>query len=242
MYENLIREHPDVQEFKTALNSISHQAWALQGLSQGMLLFDKQVQEKLFEELQLSDDQIQKIKTLSEELQKQRLERGLEFVKISKDRQRQQGAWFRKQAESNAKELAGILSAEQANRLKQIVWQHGGANSFSDGEVIGKLQLSAEQLEGLRAVQDSARKSWWEAIHRCPNWNQAMEKNKGNWEESRRKAMELLTEDQKARWREMIGKPFPVEFHFPAPPRFGPHSGRRPDDRTREGPGGSRNW
>jgi serine/threonine protein kinase len=241
MLENLIREHPDVQEFQIALASISHEAWALQGLGQFLLLFHREVQEKLFDELQLSDDQIQQIMTLSDELKKQRPE-PREFGKPTKEQLQQKKAEWRKQSEANAKALAAILTPDQANRLKQITWQLGGADSFGDPEVIVKLQLTGVQLDQIRTIQNQARKVGWQTMRACHDWNMAEKKNKELWELSRAKVMELLADDQKNRWQEMIGKPFQVELHFPPPPWFIHHAGKHPVERTREGPGGNRNW
>jgi serine/threonine protein kinase len=228
MYENLIIEHPTVMEFQSALASISHQAWALQGLSQFLLLFDKdkRLQEELQEQLQFSDDQIQQIKSLSDQLKKQRPGPRPEFSKLSTEQQQQQKIKFHRQQDANAKALAAILTPEQTKRLKQIAWQLGGANSFGDPEVIVNLELTTVQLERIRVIQKGALKDCRENMWNCRNWDQAEKKNKDIWEDGRAKVMELLTADQQVRWQELVGEPFQVEIHFPPPPWFGERSGR----------------
>ncbi len=87
------------------------------------------------------------------------------------------------------KELADILAEEQMSRLKQIATQLQGPQAVLDSEVSEKLQLTNEQAS---KVQGLTRKD-------------------------EKKLNTILTEEQRTKWREMVGRPFHGKITLPSP-------------------------
>jgi hypothetical protein len=55
--------------------------------------------------------------------------------------------------------MIDTLEPEQLKRLKQLVWQQRGGSALTDPEVADALQLSTEQREKIKKIQDFARHS-----------------------------------------------------------------------------------
>ena len=87
------------------------------------------------------------------------------------------------------KELADILAEEQVTRLKQIATQLQGPQAVLDSEVSAKLQLTKEQAS---KVQGLTRKD-------------------------EKKLNTILTEEQRHKWQEMVGRPFHGKITLPSP-------------------------
>jgi serine/threonine protein kinase len=113
------------------------------------------------------------------------------------------------------------LGPEQAQRLKQIAWQEGGASAFSDPELLEALGLTKEQKDKIRAIQDEARRTLWVGPRsggpRPEDWKKAAD----SWTKARDQVVAVLTADQKARWKELTGEPFKGEIRLPFPSSFG---------------------
>jgi hypothetical protein len=78
------------------------------------------------------------------------------------------------------KELAGILDDRQMTRLKQIALQLEGPHAVLAPAVADKLQLTEEQVRKIRALTRKQHK----------------------------KLDSILTDEQRAQWQEMVGRPF----------------------------------
>jgi hypothetical protein len=93
------------------------------------------------------------------------------------------------------KELADILAKEQMTRLKQIATQLQGPQAALDSEVSEKLQLTKEQSN---EIQSLTRKD-------------------------EKKLSAILTEEQRTKWQEIVGRPFHGKITLPTqrmpPPR-----------------------
>jgi hypothetical protein len=120
----------------------------------------------------------------------------------------------------NAEEEAFVytLRRDQAQRLKEIAWQHGDLSSLRDPELADALKLTAEQREEIHEVQEQARRAWRQARReeRPPS---------PSWTTFRERILAILSDEQKAKWKELCGKEFKGEIRSPF---------RRP------GPGGER--
>lgn len=247
MYENLISEHPSVQEFQDALTAIRQRAFNWQGVGQLFWLTNRQVQE----DLKLTEDQIGKIADLRRQVESQR--EGFRFPKPgqveSQEDKEKHLAQFRKQARENREAVAAILDAGQKNRLKQIGWQAGGYRTLSDPEVISKLELTTDQITQIREIQDQVRKEE-EQWHKA-SWNfrkggkeeankaerEAQRQKIGDiWKTAQARIMRTLTPAQTARWRELVGAEFKGQF-FPPPPPHHRGGHRMAEGQGREGKG-----
>jgi hypothetical protein len=120
--------------------------------------------------------------------------------------------------------LAELLRPEQAQRLRQIVLQQKGAEAFAEPEVAEALRLSDAQKERIRALLDEVHNALW-AAYKSPSfrpetWRQV--------EDGRRRAREtivgLLSDEQKAKWKELAGEPFTGEIRPRRGPPLGPPS------------------
>jgi hypothetical protein len=93
-------------------------------------------------------------------------------------------------------EQAKLLSAEQTRRLNQLLVQQAGAWAFMDPAVSEAIQLTPAQRAALAATPKEAR-----ANPRPPG-----EKDDGSPVD---RITWVFTADQRARWRELVGEPFP---------------------------------
>jgi hypothetical protein len=127
-----------------------------------------------------------------------------------------------------------ILNGEQKKRFKEIQLQVSGVHAFQLHEELQKtLNLTNEQnheiktiindhVEKMRAIsRPGARRGRGQAEENDKNMA-ALKK------ESVNKVLAILTDDQKNKYKEMIGAPFEFKLDRAAPP------GRRPADREKE--------
>jgi hypothetical protein len=116
--------------------------------------------------------------------------------------------------------LAKSLKPEQLKRLNQLALQRRGNQAFADTKVQKELKISDDQKEKLDSILKDAGEAG----------RQIFQETRGNFEEMRKKMdelngevtkkiQELLTDEQRDKWKDMIGKRFKFQ-----PPRFG----RRP--------------
>jgi Spy/CpxP family protein refolding chaperone len=186
------------------------------------LLQQKSVQD----ELKLSEEQVKKIKELAD---KQRESfRGLRDLSQEERRTKMQEA-----AKANEKAVAEILKPEQLKRVKQISLQQQGARALSNPEVATALNLTSEQKDKIKSIQEEARAARGQRGQR----GRPDEETRKKLEEARKatneKLMNVLTAEQKTKLKELSGEPFKGEI---ARPQFGGNrrpggEGRRPNGR-----------
>jgi Spy/CpxP family protein refolding chaperone len=158
------------------------------------------------EELKLTADQVKKV----EEANRQTREafeqlKGLEPGERAKK--------FPELLKESEKLAAGIVSADQATRLRQIIWQQEGCRAFHDPAVVAALQLSAEQKKSIKAVQRETMaeiKKLFTADER-PSREAAQHTIVALRKKADARVAELLTAEQKTKWKELTGAPFSVE-------------------------------
>lgn len=133
------------------------------------------------------------------------------------------------------KKVAEILTPEQLKRVKQIELQQRGVMVLADPEVAAELGLTEDQKSQLNQIQEDARKQMREA------WQSGQGGGGNMWQkiqemrrENEKKAMEVLTPEQKTKLAEMMGEPF--ELDRPAMRGGDRQGGRRGEGR----PGGGR--
>jgi hypothetical protein len=190
----------------------SYGTWSNGNNDKVRLLAEKAVQE----ELKLSEEQVKKVNDLSSK-------RGDVYRNRDQNLSREDyQKLFQEQGKATEKSIAEVLKPEQVTRLGQIALQQQGMNILSDPEVATVLQLTAEQKETVKGIQDELRTAL---------------RNLGNTDESRKKGDELrkaqgdkmaavLTESQKSKVKEMLGAPFTGEIRSNA--RGGAGNFRRP--------------
>jgi len=212
-YQDFIEQeqgNTDVQaaltEGRNRVRRILDELSTLQGAHQLIVVRAQDVQDNLH----LSDKQRERINELSEQW----------FG--------QGPAYFRNRREllslttQKKAELAAILDEPQLQRLGQISLQSQGTLPFHESQVIDALHLTAEQRQKIRGIEGSMfspgmRPGPHGHGHGGPG---APGKHR---EVPIRNAVgrilqEVLSEEQRARWQELIGEPFQGETFCPPPP------------------------
>jgi hypothetical protein len=117
--------------------------------------------------------------------------------------------------------VARILKAEQSARFKQIALQVEGPRAFFNPETARDLGITPEQQEKMRAIHAEARQAFAKA---CTEGKASPEEAAKTMTVLRRQTSEqiqgILTDAQKARWKEMTGEPVQGEIRLG---RFGEH-------------------
>ncbi len=193
-------------------------AWAQRGGGRGfgrggggggeaMLLQQTSVQE----ELKLSDEQIQQ---LTAALLQQRESFG-DLRDLSAEERR---AKFAEMQQSQRQELAKVLSEEQLSRLKQIALQQRGPQAFGDPEVASALGLTEEQKQSVEASQADIREQMRELFANGPDGDReaAREKIATLQKEAAEQLEKLLTPDQQAKYKALLGAPFAGKIERPS--------------------------
>lgn len=184
-------------------------------------------QESVQKELKLSEEQVKKIKELSE---KQRESfRGLRDLSQEERRTKMQEA-----AKANEKAVGEILKPEQLKRVKQISLQRQGARALSNPEIAKVLNLTSEQTDKIKKIQEEARAGRGQRGQGGRLDEEARKKLEEARKATNEKIMGVLTAEQKTKLKEMTGEPFKGEI---TRPQFGGGNrrpggeGRRPNGR-----------
>jgi len=106
-----------------------------------------------------------------------------------------------------------VLEPDQANRLTELRLQREGARALRRPDVLDKLELSEAQRKEIDSVFKASESQQIESVFDLNQIRQQLEKQEAD-------ILAVMTDEQKARWEELKGKP----FQFPRRNRFG----RRP--------------
>ncbi len=112
------------------------------------------------------------------------------------------------QARDYEAEAHAIMTQTQLGRLQQIGLQLKGAGAFRDPEVAAALELSAEQRDQIRAIEEASLFVWMKAvrpagIRRGPGQDEGPRERPAN-----ERILALLTDGQARKWQAMTGEPF----------------------------------
>lgn len=182
-----------------------------------MLLNNKSVQD----ELHITDEQKEKIKTFAEEQGRKMREKMQELGGGGGGGQRDPemakkiAEEMRKFGEEAMKELKEkkLLDDKQVARLKQIVWQQAGPHgTVSDEEVQKVVKLTGEQKEKYKSMSEEFQKDLRELMRASFGGDtDAQKKIEALRKEIKEKSVEVLTADQVKAWKELVGKEFEVK-------------------------------
>jgi hypothetical protein len=197
-------------------------------------------------ELKVTGDQKEKLRPLADK-QQELQRRGFEMFKEAagdKERMKELFAENREKQEKFQEELKAelgkVLTADQQARLKQIGRQVAGVRAFADEEVAAALKLTDEQKGKIKGIGDDLAKDMREVFGGGGKGGfgkggfdpDRMAENQKKMEKLNKAALaeveEVLTDDQKKTWKELVGAPFDTSKLLQAgPPGGGP---RRPKD------------
>jgi Spy/CpxP family protein refolding chaperone len=167
-----------------------------------LLLRQKSVQT----ELKLSDDVAKKVMEFTN------MESD-EYGKALKLAAKERTAKFDELEKANKKFLEDNLSADQRKRLEQITLQVTGVYQLGRPEVVKALNLTEEQQNKFEALQKETRKALEEIITATERAGKAEKLSKLR-EETNKKIAAVLTDEQKAKVKEIVGEPFKGELVF----------------------------
>jgi Spy/CpxP family protein refolding chaperone len=178
------------------------------GGSTGALLRNEGVQK----ELKLSEDQIEKVKKATQEVQ-EKFKGDFEKLKgLDKAEAREKfGELFKKIGAETDKAVSGILKPEQAKRLRQIQLQQMGSQAFSEEDVVKALKITDDQKEKIKTIREDAGKEMRE-LFKGGNFEEAQKKMAALRKETMEKVQAVLSADQKKAWKDLTGEPFEVKF------------------------------
>jgi hypothetical protein len=165
-----------------------------------ILLRQKSVQQ----ELAVAPDLAKKIMDFTE---KQHLV-FQEVMKLGQDERRQK---FEELEKQNKQFLADNLEPRQAKRLHQIAMQLAGLVLVGRAEVAKELKLTEDQQHKCKELRQEAGKQL-EAIMQEKDRATRRDKLVKLRKETREKVHTLLTDQQKAKARELLGEPFEGEI------------------------------
>jgi hypothetical protein len=171
--------------------------------------------QKVQDELKLSDDQKKKLENRLQGLVQDAMQL---FQKLGEkrpeDREKELQAYRQKAQEILTAFLQGLLQEEQLKRLRQVMLQREGLFALGDAEIMKDLEIADKQRQQFFAVVQELQKQIEPLMKEAQNG--------ANPDEIRPKAMKirrehegkieaLLTDSQKRRWKEMLGKPLALD-------------------------------
>lgn len=165
-------------------------------------------QEAVHEDLKLTPQEIQKIDEFCDK-------QWAKAQKIADLNESERDKKFEEMTKENEQFIDQTLTKEQRKRLDEITLQVAGLLWVTRDEVASKLDLSDEQKQKAKQLQQTARNETEELLH-ATKAEQKQEELRELRRTSRERLMTLLTADQKEKWREMTGKPLRGELQFTA--------------------------
>lgn len=168
-----------------------------------LLLRQKSVQQ----ELKLTPELVKKV----DEFTTKESEAFDDEVKLSKEEAQKKSEEL---ATANQKFLQENLSAAQRKRLEQIAYQVTGLWQLTRPEVARLLNLTEEQQKKFKEMEREGSKELQEIAKDRAGRNEKLAKLRA---ETDKKIDALLTDEQKAKVRELLGEPFKGEIVFEEP-------------------------
>jgi hypothetical protein len=193
------------------------------GMGAAGLLQNKSVQE----ELKLEKDQVTKIDDALKKVRDDHKD-DLDKLRDPGTSQEDRAAILKKVSEANEKALKGILNEKQETRLHQILHQQQGVAMFVDEAVQKKLNLTAEQKDKLKTINEDMTKDIRELFSGGKPGPDTITKIQGIRKEAMTNAQKVLDDKQKKEVKEMLGEPFEIKFEG----RGGKPGGDKPPART----------
>jgi hypothetical protein len=169
------------------------------GVGGQLLLLNKSVQQ----ELKLSNDQITQLK---EAVAKVLEDNKGELAKIRGAGPEERARVMRTIAEQTNKIVTKVLNEDQVKRLREIDLQERGPMALYDPEMRRSLKITDEQLGKLKELADTSIKQA-QKFHD----ERDVKKIREVVRNAQEKLADILTDEQKKAWREMLGKPFELK-------------------------------
>jgi Spy/CpxP family protein refolding chaperone len=170
-----------------------------------LLLRQKSVQK----ELELTPETVEKIQAFTTKQSE-----AVRKVLQASDAERRQE--YEKLAKENDQFLTETLTPKQSKRLDQIMMQFTALTQLLKPEMVKEFNLTDEQVQKLKDLQKEARKALVDVLY-AKDREGRNEKFAKLREETRTRGLAILTDEQKAKVREMAGPVFEGEIVFEEP-------------------------
>ena len=177
-----------------------------QGAIELVLLRHKAVRD----DLKLTQREARRIQEFTEQQWKK--EQEVEEIADEKERDRR----FDEMTREDERFLGEILTPEKRKRLDQITLQVAGLLWITRPEVAAALKLTDEQKQKVVELQKAARKEMEELLYSETRRDRQAELRR-HQEACKQRVLELLTDEQEAKYNELIGEPFRGELKFDEP-------------------------
>ncbi len=157
-------------------------------------------------DLKLTADEAKKIQDFT----LQQWKKAQSFEDLSPEESRQK---YTELSKENEWFLNEILEPAERQRLNQITLQVAGLLWVTRPEIASELKLTDEQKAQARQLQKKARREMQDVIYSDTRGDRN-EKLRQLRKTSRHRLLDLLTDEQEAKWKEMAGAPFHGRLHF----------------------------
>jgi len=178
--------------------------------------------EEVQKEIEIDEDQKAELDKLNEEIRGDGGQ-NRNFQDLSDEERQKLFQEFQERTQKAEAKLGDILLPHQMDRLEQLSIQQRGTAALSDEKVAEKLELTDEQKEKLKTVQEEVGNTMRDEARKIFQENQdgggggdAFAKLAELRKEAETKILDVLTDGQKKTFEEMKGEP----FEFPRP-QFG---------------------
>ncbi|HTU24245.1 MAG TPA: hypothetical protein VMF30_02535, partial [Pirellulales bacterium] len=215
-YQGFLDQHRDDPSLETELAASSarvsrllDELTAREGDAPIFLFMDPAVQR----ELAGSNADLQASMTrLSDSFSREQTQLLQQYVHLSRDER--EGHWAKLMHETELR-ITALLSPEQLNRLRQIALQQQFVRAFDNPRVVEALQLTRAQRDKIHDIQDES------SLAILNKWPRDIKESRNlleqTWRTDIARIVELLTPEQAAAWKDLIGKPFEEELRFRPP-------------------------
>jgi hypothetical protein len=200
----------DLREAKHCVEKILADLTVLRAASQLYLLG----QPALLNELSLAENQKPKVKEFCTRVGKEWMESLSEAGRVSPA---ERGRRAIERARLYEAEVRVLFNPAQQIRLRQIALQAEGPGAFAEPEVVAELQLTAEQREQIRTIEEEAIFGWM----RGP---QPAKPPGGQDKPANERLLAILTQEQVRCWKALTGE----TVKFPIAPFGSPEARTRP--------------
>lgn len=173
-----------------------------EGAVQVMLLRQKSVRD----ELKMKNDQARAIHNFGD----QQWKKAQEIEKLAPDQRR---ARYDVLTRENEQFLNQSLDPNQRRRLDEVSLQIAGLLLATSPRVATQLRLTPQQQQELMRHQNEARNELNEAV-RAKGKEGREERMKQLRETSRKRLLEVLTDEQEQKWKQMTGAAFDAKFKY----------------------------
>ena len=220
-YQGFLEQHRDDRSLEVELAASSARVSRLlneltkrEGDGPILLFMDPAVQEEL---AGTRTEQKAAMARLSDAFSREQAQLLKDYLHLSREERDARWATMMHEAELR---VAALLSPDQLKRLRQIALQQQFVRAFDDPRVIDGLQLTPGQREQIRAIQDESSLA---ILSGWPNDLKGSRKlMEQTWRTNIGRIVELLTPEQVAAWKELIGEPFEGELRLRPPGGWGP--------------------